>query len=248
MSPFLPFPTQARRSSLFTALLLAASAALLSLGAAPRAAMAASASETRSVSEFDEIGVRGSIKLVISQGAERSVQVQADEKVLQQLETVVEGRRLQVGMSRGWRSWNTGPITVTVVTPQLKGVALAGSGDVIINSFEAPKLALAVSGSGDVRATGLQVEELELSISGSGDAAVGGKAGKLGVRIAGSGDVRAGELLARDVSVRIAGSGDAVVHADKTLRVSIAGSGDVRYSGEPEVSQSVAGSGSVRKR
>lgn len=237
-----------RRASLFAMLLLASSAALLSLGAAPRDAMAATASEARSVGEFDEIAVRGSIKLILSQGAERSVQVQADEKLLPQLETVVEGRRLKVGLSRGWRSWGDGPVTVTVVAPQLKAVALAGSGDVIINGFQSPRLALAVSGSGDVRASGLQVEELELSISGSGDAVASGTAAKLGVRIAGSGDVRTGELKADDVSVRIAGSGDAVVHAEKTLRVSIAGSGDVRYSGTPEITQSVAGSGSVRKR
>lgn len=207
------------------------------------------ATENRSVGEFNAIALRGAIKLIVNQGAATSVQVQADDQLLPLLETVLEGQRLTIGFRRGESFRHNGSVTVTVVTPQLQALGVAGSGEVLLGAFSTPKLALSIAGSGDAMLQNLKTDELGVSISGSGDVrGSGGQAGRLNVSIAGSGDAQLGELKADEVSVRIAGSGDAVVHAEKTLRVSIAGSGDVRYSGNAAVSQSVAGSGSVRKR
>lgn len=206
--------------------------------------------QTRSVGAFDAISLRGAVKLVVSQGATTSVHVQTeDPQRLAELETTVEGQRLTIGFKRsvGWR--DSGGATVTIVTPALQALTVAGSGDAIVGALNTPRLNVVLAGSGGVKLGSLQAQELGISIAGSGDVrGAPGQVATLTVDIAGSGDVLLGELKAAEASVRIAGSGDAVVHADKTLRVSIAGSGDVRYSGEAAVSQSVAGSGSVRKR
>jgi hypothetical protein len=239
-----------RRLFLSTLLVAVVGAAGLPQAAQARPDATAGASEMRSVGSFDAIALRGSVKLVVSQGATASVQVQTDDpQQLAQLETTVEGNRLTIGFKRsvGWR--DTGGATVTVVTPTLQAVTVSGSGDALIGALTTPRLKVAVAGSGNIRLGSLQAEELGVSVSGSGD--VGGAQGQvaaLNVSIAGSGDVMLAELKAAEAAVRIAGSGDAVVHAAKTLRVSIAGSGDVRYSGDAAVSQSVAGSGTVRKR
>jgi hypothetical protein len=211
-----------------------------------------SATESRSVGEFQAIALRGSIDLEVRQGATPSLQVQADDNLLPYLETVLEagsgGPVLQVRWKSGHSLATRGPAKVSVITPRLGAIATAGSGDVRIESFTTPALKLALSGSGDAVLAGVQVDDLAISVSGSADVKGSGQAGKLGIAISGSGDVKLGELRADDVSVRIAGSGDAEVHAQKTLTVGIAGSGDVVYRGDPAVKSSVAGSGSVRKR
>lgn len=244
--------------SLLPAAVLVGSAAALVLAVTPLPGHAASATETRSVPEFTAIAANGSVNVSVTQGPVTSVQVTADEKELPNIETVVEagkrGPTLQIRLKRegwgwGWgKGYNTGPINVVIVTPQLTGLASAGSGDIRVGALQTPSLQLSISGSGNAVLAGLSTDDLGVAIAGSGDVSAEGRAGKLNVSIAGSGDVRLGDLRSDEVVVKIAGSGDAVVQAQKTLSVSIAGSGDVVYSGEATVKSSVAGSGTVKKR
>ena len=211
-----------------------------------------SATETRSLPEFQAISLIGSMDLVVRQGDTQSVQVQADDNLLPLLETVVEtgrdGPALRVRWKKGQSFYTRSKVLVTVVVPKLTALAASGSGEMRVEAFNTPVFKLAISGSGDVKFAGLNTADLGIQISGSGDVAGTGTAAKLKVSIAGSGDVRLGEMKSDDVTVAIAGSGDAVVQAQKTLEVSIAGSGDVIYTGDATVKSRVAGSGSVTKR
>ncbi|MDO9091424.1 MAG: head GIN domain-containing protein [Rubrivivax sp.] len=232
--------------------------ALLCLTLLPHAAQAntpgsvRSVSELRTVDSFQAIALSGSMDLTVRQGAEQSVQVEADDKLLPLLETVVEstsrGATLLVRWKKGHSLSSRSRVRVTVVVPKLTALVAAGSGDIRLEPFNTPVLKLALSGSGDARLTGLTTDELGISISGSGDVAGSGSAVKIKVSIAGSGDVRLSDMKADDVTVSIAGSGDAAVNADKSLSVTIAGSGDVSYTGNAAVKSRVAGSGSVVKR
>lgn len=260
-TPFAFSTVAARRAALATTLLGALALAPLFTPTLAQAQNAqgsgTSASEMRNLAAFEAVATSGAMDLVLRQGAQQSVQVQADDNLLSLLETVVEpgrnGSTLKVrwkDQGWGWRNIQTrSKVLVTVVVPKLTGVSVAGSGDVRVESFNTPSLQLSLSGSGDARLEGLTTDELGVRVSGSGDVAGKGSASRVKVSIAGSGDVRLGEMRADDVTVSIAGSGDAAVHAQKTLSVSIAGSGDVLYSGDaPVVKSSVAGSGSVRRK
>jgi carbon monoxide dehydrogenase subunit G len=253
--------TPSRRAALATLLVgaLAFVSAVLPVSAQAQSGSGTALTEMRTLESFEAISVSGAMDVVVRQGAQQSVQVQADDNLLPLLETVVEsgrnGATLQVRWKRnGGGSWWSGQniyprtkVVVTVVVPKLSALGLAGSGDLRVESFQTPSLQLSVAGSGDARLDGLTTDELGVRVSGSGDVSGRGKAGTVKINIAGSGDVRLSEMRADDVSVSIAGSGDAAVNAQKALSVSIAGSGDVRYSGDAQVKSSVAGSGTVRK-
>ena len=241
----------ARRAAFITPLLccLALVPALLPTpSAAATQGSGTSASEARTVAEFQAIGLSGQVDLVVRQGVQTSVQVQADDNLLPLLETVVEGNTLQVRWKKGQSLYTRAKVLVTVVTPKLTRLSVAGSGDVQLEAFSTPALQLSLSGSGNARLETLTTDDLGIRISGSGDVSGKGTAGKLKVSIAGSGDVRLADLRADDVTVAIAGSGDAAVNAQKTLQVNIAGSGDVTYTGTAQVKSSVAGSGSVTRK
>lgn len=251
-------PVRLARRAAFIAPLLLALAALPATLLLPAEAVAATAgsgrtaSETRTVGEFQAVKSAGSIDLVVKQGAQSSVQVSADDNLLPLLETIVEGSgdnaTLIVRWKRGESIHHRGNASVSIVTPKLSLVSAAGSGDIQVQGFQTPALQVAVAGSGNARLDNLSTEDLGIRISGSGDVAGQGRAAKMKVSIAGSGSVKLTELKSEDVSVSIAGSGDAAVHAQKTLAVSIAGSGDVVYTGDATVKSSVAGSGSVKRR
>lgn len=249
--------TDRTRRAAFALPLLCALTAVPALLPAPAFAATSgsgkSATENRTVGDFQAVSTNGSIDLIVRQGAQTAVQVTADDNLLPLLETVVEPGKdgngvLKVGWKRGENIWHRGRVTVNVTLPKLASLATAGSGDIQVEAFQTPSLSVAVAGAGNAQLKGLATEELGIRISGSGNVGGQGKATKVKVSIAGSGDVKLMDMSADDVSVSIAGSGDAAVNAGKTLSVSIAGSGDVVYSGDAQVKSSVAGSGSVKKR
>ena len=244
-----------RRTAFFVPLMcsLAAVPALLSSTAcAATEGSGKIATETRTVPEFEAVSTSGAIDLQVSQGAQQSLQVQADDNLLPLLETVVESHNgvptLSVRWKRGERIRNRSKVALTIVVPRLSALSASGSGDMRIASFTTPALQVTLSGSGDARLQNLSTDDLGVRVSGSSDVSGSGKAGKLKVSISGSGDVRLTDLRADDVQVHIAGSGDATVFADKTLDVRIAGSGDVTYTGNAVLKRSVAGSGSVTRK
>jgi Putative auto-transporter adhesin, head GIN domain len=211
------------------------------------------ATESRAVSGFQAISLRGSIDVLVRQGNSEGVTVRADDNILPLVQTVVEGtgdtRSLRIQFNSGESVRTNTRVVVTVDVVKLEAIASSGSGDITIEALKTPTLMMSISGSSDAALRQLDTERLSISMAGSGDVQASGRATRLEVSIAGSGDVRTRELLASDVSVSIAGSGDASVTAQRTIGVAIAGSGDVEYGGGAILAKrSIAGSGSVRQR
>ena len=205
--------------------------------------------ETRALSGYQGVTVRGPFKVVLRQSGREGVEVRADDNLQALIETaVVDGNTLQIGMKKGADLAGRNQVLVTVDLVSLRWLTLGGSGDVSGPGLKTTLLDVAIGGSGSLRLPDLQTRALSLSIGGSGHFESSGHTRKLSVVIGGSGDVQADALDADEVSVSIGGSGGAQVHANKTLKVAIGGSGGVTYSGDPAVSTSVAGSGTVKRR
>jgi hypothetical protein len=245
-------------------LVLVAALVMVLLTAWPAAAQAAEpsvgtgevATEQRAVGEIDAVLTQGP-RLVVrsgaSPGAPAGVTVRAERRLLALLETVVEGspygaRTLVVRWKRGARVTPRIEAVVTVVAPRLAAMVVSGSGDLVAEAYQTPRLLAKVTGAGDLRLDRLVADELSLEVRGSGDIVASGTVTRLAIGIAGSGDVWSDGLRAEEVTVSIAGSGDVHLNAERRLAVSIAGSGDVVYSGKAALSQTVAGSGSVTHR
>ena len=200
--------------------------------------------DARKLSGFDRIESRGSVDLVIKQGATESVVVEIDSNIAPLVTTTVENGKLIIDAKGNWATRSKIKVTVEVVN--LSAVAVSGSGDVLARGLKLKQLAVNISGSGDARLEEFSAETLTASISGSGDFFATGKAANQTFSVAGSGDIRTDGLEGCNVSVSIAGSGDAKVWATQSLEVAVAGSGDVRYRGAPaNLKKRIAGSGSV---
>ena len=210
------------------------------------------ANETRNVTTFQAIALRGAMKLVLRQGTREGIELRADDNILPLIETRTVDRdgvpTLELGMKDKTSFSTRGGIVATIDLVTLRALSISGSGDVVADALKTPGLALSVSGSGDVRLKQLVADEVSVKVSGSGDIELAGRSPKFGVSISGSGDVKARALEADDVSISVAGSGDADVTARKTLRVSIAGVGSVKYSGDATVKSSIAGHGNITKQ
>jgi hypothetical protein len=133
----------------------------------------------------------------------------------------VHGSRLVLGC-RG----RSGSLEITLPGRAFQRVAIAGSGNLVMENVSQPELTLRISGSGSMRAEGT-VDRLTVNVSGSGDA-------------------RLGALVAKQATLHISGSGKVEASPKDQADISISGSGDVKLLTRPaDLRSKVSGSGRV---
>lgn len=209
--------------------------------------------ENRNVPSFSEISLRVPGVLHLEQGPQQQVTIVAKSSTREEIITEVKDRKLIIrfpGKNYLMKTFNPGKIEIFVTVPEIDGLSVSGSGDIVVSDkIETRILDLVVSGSGDIQIEHLNAERVKANISGSGDILIGegGIAQDMGVTVSGSGNIKAEGFEARDIMVTIAGSGNCHVFTNGSLKARIAGSGNVYYHGNPTIDSSVAGSGSVKK-
>lgn len=207
--------------------------------------------EIRKVSPFSEISLAISGTVYLEQGIKQSVRIVARDETLEKIITEVNNRTLKIRFPNSsiFNRTNPGKIEIYITVPEIDGLSVSGSGDIVAPEIRTRILDLAVSGSGNIKIDELQSERIKGAVSGSGSVTIGdgGIADELKVNISGSGNFNAAGFEASEVAVQISGSGNCRVNTNGTLKARIAGSGNVYYRGNPTIESSVAGSGKVRE-
>lgn len=205
--------------------------------------------QDRDGGKFSEIYTHGSFNVEITDGANNSVAVEAQQNLQQYIEVENNDGELHIRNKKGYNIQSDHDITVYVTAPSLKGIYLSGSGNVkSTNQLNgSDKFEVRSAGSGNVNVD-IETSDLKVSIAGSGNITLKGKTSDLEGKIAGSGNIKAKEMQSVNTSVQISGSGNAEVVATQKLNTNIAGSGDVKYWGDASVDSKVRGSGSVSRQ
>lgn len=230
--------------------------------------------ESRDVADFQAIEFAGSGDLILTQGAEESLTIEADDDVMSSIITEVKDGVLYIHRKKfsGWhflglfRGDDSSRYDLSFKT--LESLRLSGSGDVRASHIEGADFAVKISGSGEIDLADLDVDSLEIRvngsgelrvrelmatslksrITGSGDVEIGGQVGSQEISVTGSGDHYAPDLQSETVAARIAGSGSVDVWVTDELQARVSGSGNVIYRGDPEVNSRISGSGEVEQR
>lgn len=185
--------------------------------------------ESRVVSGFDQVVVLGFGTLEIDVSGTESLEIEAEDNLLQYLLTEVKGTRLELSSEENVNLRPTEPVVYRITAAELSEIEILGSADVTTNGIESEAFRLTINGAGDVELTGA-VTDLDVVVNGSGD-------------------LDATDLIASGAEVSINGSGSAVVNATTSLDVAIAGSGSVAYIGDPQqLATSITGAGKISKR
>ena len=230
--------------------------------------------ETRKVDSFTKINFRFPGKLYLKQGSPQKIELQGDKDVLEEVETEVTGDRLTIGKEgNDWFNWdwdNDDRITVYITVPDIDGLSVSGSGDLIAEGeITGDDMNLNVSGSGSLTIEVELTGDLEADVSGSGNIDVKGKCKTFESDVSGSGRVQLAALIlekadfgvsgsgriqargsASEVAATISGSGK-VLAADliaKSCEIRISGSGDVEINVKEELNANISGSGTVSYR
>jgi len=205
--------------------------------------------KTRTVSNYDKIGIAGSFDVKLFKGKEGEITIKADENLMEYIITEVKNGDLKIKTKKGYNIKGSKTIIIKVPFNDISAVSLAGSGDIysddIIDSHD---LKLSIAGSGNLDLN-VSTKNLISSIAGSGNMNLKGDSKEFTCSIAGSGNINSYNMKAAIAIVKIAGSGNAKVHATKEIHANTAGSGDIYYSGNPSIEKtSSVGSGSIKKK
>jgi len=240
-------------------------AVLRSQGGAGRLEARIVGDQTRGVTrEVRAVELTGPIDLTLRYGAQPTLVVRGEERLLANIETKQDGRVLHIG-TRGIVLRHRQPIEVELTLPMLDRIGVDGSGDTRINGFSGETIEVELNGSGNVEFNGRyrrakvtvhgtgQVtldagnsDSIDADLTGSGTITLAGAARSFQAQSNGSGTLDAQRLRADTVTMRQTGSGNASLTAHASIAAAVSGSGDVDvYGNPPQRSVSRTGSGDV---
>jgi hypothetical protein len=204
-------------------------------------------SENRNLNDFHQIdfGIDGEV--ILKQGPEQKIEIEAQENILDVLETRVRRDKLEIDFgNKQVRRYKDVKIYITL--PMITYLKVSGSGKITGDTdFDIADLSLRISGSGSIDFGALGANKIDSEISGSGNLYLNGDCVKHDSDISGSGKISAYDLASLETSIRISGSGNAEVAVADRLKANVSGSGRVRYKGNPTVDVSISGSGKVER-
>lgn len=168
--------------------------------------------EKREVSDFKSVDVGGVFKVEITAQKDFDVQIEADDNLLQYINTEIDGETLEISTTKRISSHN--PIIVKIGAPDIEN--------------------LEVSGASSVMLTNLNNESLKIDLSGASNVKIEGNTKNLNVELSGASRLDSGNLQSENISVDASGASKADVFASNRLEADLSGASKVTYSGSPK--------------
>lgn len=183
--------------------------------------------EKREVSDFRSVKTGGAITVDIVAQRDFSVEVEADDNLLEHIKTEVRGDTLKIYTEGSISTRN--PIRVRIAMPQIES--------------------LDISGASTGTLTNVKNESLTVEASGASKIRIDGETGELKVDLSGASRLDAENLRAENTTVEASGASSATVTALNDLTAEASGASNIRYTGEPKnVKRNISGASSVRQK
>ena len=193
--------------------------------------------ESRDISGFTGVLVSSGIDVYLSEGNDFEVRVEADENLIDVIETTMNGSMLEVGTDRV-NIRNAKSKKVYISLPELSALKISSAGDCKGQTlFHCDDLDLSVSSAGDLNLE-VKARRIDLDISSSGDVKLAGETEDFVVSLSSAGDLYAFDLQAGNVEVNVSSAGDARVYATEEISMSASSAGNIYYKGDAKVIRS----------
>ena len=204
--------------------------------------------DTRPVSNFDKLSLNGIGDLILTQGDQESLRIEAEDNILGQIETRVQDGTLMISLKDPNWEETIRPTQRVVYYLSVKNVhqlELTGVGSINIGQLKTDQLDILSSGVEGIDIGNLQAQTLKVALTGEGQCNLAGTVASQEVELSGTGQYNAARLQSQDAVIDLSGSGSASVWVEKNLTTNLSGSGSVYYSGSPKVNNTIAGTGGV---
>jgi hypothetical protein len=205
--------------------------------------------EAREVSGFRAIEVSYPAQVLVMQGNEESLKIEAEDNLLPNLKTQVRNGTLEIFYKRenGKHVNPTKTVKITIIVKDLAEVDFTSAGELTIEKLKSDNLDVSLSGAGNLDLDDIRVKGLGVNLSGAGSMTASGVADNLDLNISGFGDFKGADLHGKVARVNISGAGSATVWVDEDLTAGISGAGSISYYGSASVTKQISGVGGVNR-
>lgn len=202
--------------------------------------------QTRRVANFSAIELSGVGTLIIKQGEEESLEIMAEDNIIEYLENKIVGKSLHLSIREFVNIDPQEEIIYKVTVKNLERIETSGLGNIQIAQLNTNDFDLEISGSGNVEINDLQADSFNLDVSGLGNISVAGKVEEQRIELSGAGNYDAAELYSDNAQIEISGAGKAIIWVENDLYVELSGIGELQYYGSPILSTDMSGTGTVK--
>ena len=204
--------------------------------------------ENRPVEPFSALEVGGVLNVYLSQGDTESLTVEADENILNLIETENRGNTLVVKLKKGVNIKKAERKNVYITLRSIDELEVGG---VVNVKSETPiaieKLKLDIGGVGNTDLE-LRGDQLDIKADMVGNVTLRGEVQEANIKNGGVGSLNAFDLVVNKLTIKNTGVGSAEVHAQDEISITSSGVGSVRYQGDAVVKElSTSGVGKVKK-
>lgn len=204
-------------------------------------------SEARQVSDFKAISVSGGFEVEIRQGSPVKVLVEADDNIIEDIETTVENNQLKVSMQDGV-SYRDVHMKIFITAPGLERVISAASADINLKDEMTSSNRLNIkAASGSSIKGAVNAPDIDVDASSGADVDLTGRTKNLDVQVSSGASVDAGELLSENTSAQTSSGASANVHASVKLEAKASSGGSVNYRGAANAVIKESSGGSITK-
>lgn len=201
--------------------------------------------DSREVNDnFTAVVASEGIDVYVTQSNNFSIDVEADENVIDLIGTDIKNGRLRIHAIE-----NIGRATkkVYVSLPDITSLSSSSGADLIVKSkIEADKITLSASSGSDLKVV-LTADEVEADASSGADIRISGETNVLYADASSGSDIKARDLLAKTCRAGASSGADIRINVSESLVANASSGADISYTGNASVQKKKSASGSVRK-
>jgi hypothetical protein len=203
--------------------------------------------DDREIDDFTGLKVSSGIDVIIRQGQEVSLELEADDNLHDAIITRVDDNTLKIYTEKNIRRARSKK--VYLVYKDLNSIRISSAGDVKgENTLDTDHLDIDLSSAGDLDLD-VEAQKITCDISSSGDARLSGQADILRASLSSAGDLYAYDLKTRKADVSCSSAGDARVYATEEFNLRSSSAGSIYYKGGGQVVNSrTSSAGSIVKK
>lgn len=194
--------------------------------------------------EFNAVSASGDVEVIIEQGTQRSITVEADDNLQEHIKTEIKGGKLEISTDANFNS--PAARTITVVLPEVKEIESSASARVKNrNVLKAGNLALHTSSGSNME---LSIDSYDVTFEASSGSMlkVSGKAGKVEASTSSGASIDASGVIASQVRAEASSGGTTIVNPVDELKANASSGGNVQYVKTPtSLSKDVSSGGNV---
>lgn len=203
--------------------------------------------EKRNVTEnFTNIEVSQGIDLILTQSDTKSIEVEADDNIIEHIETSISSGVLTIKMDKNVRTKSSRKVRVSL--PVIEALSSSSGASITSNDvLKSASLDLDASSGSEIELS-IEVENLISESSSGSEINLKGKALKLEAKSSSGSEINASELLANDVVAGSSSGSSLDVHPIVSLDAKASSGSAIKYFNLPKnITKNSSSGGSITK-